>query len=88
MATQELAGFLAAIILAQKTGLIDKLLDTKNGDGGLIGPPAPPPKEDEPFIPKVGVCLTKEQYVRRWGPVSEQEYRKYIQLSGCRIIPA
>ena len=44
MATQELAGFLAAIILAQKTGLIDKILNAKNGDGGLIGPPAPPAK--------------------------------------------
>ena len=42
MATQELAGFLAAIILAQKTGLIDKILNA----------------------------------------------REYIQLSGCRIIPA
>jgi len=88
MATQELAGFLAAVILAQKTGLIDKIFNAKNGDGGLIGPPAPPPKEDEPVLPDSGVCLTKAQYVKRWGPVTEQEYREYIQLSGCRIIPA
>jgi hypothetical protein len=90
MATQELAGFLAAIILAQRTGLIDKLLDTKNGDGGLIGPPAPPPKDDLPPDDSdqfSNVCLTKEQYDRRYGKASEQEYREYIKLSGCEIIP-
>jgi len=85
MATQELAGFLAAIILAQKTGLINKILDAKNGDGGLIGPPAPPPKdtEDKYQYPPEGVCYSKAQYIHKWGPVTEKEYREYIQMSGC-----
>lgn len=86
MATQELAGFLAAIILAQKTGLIDKIINAKNGevpiDPGLIKPPPPEPKK--PFIDS-GVCLTKREYVDQWGPVTEKEYREYIQMSGCRI---
>jgi len=85
MATQELAGFLAAIIFASKTGLIDKFINAKNGDGGLIGPPVPPPKdtEDKFQYPPEGVCYSKAQYVHRWGPVTEKEYREYINLSGC-----
>jgi len=88
MATQELAGFAAALIFASKTGLLDKFIKTKNGDGGPYGPPEPPQEDDKPVFPDSGVCLTKAQYVKRWGPVTEQEYRQYIQMSGCRVIPA
>lgn len=88
MATQELAGFLAMILLASKTGLIKKITNTENGNGGPYGSPEPPQEEDKPVFPDSGVCLTKAQYVKRWGPVTEQEYREYIQMSGCRIIPA
>jgi len=91
MATQELAGFLAAVIFAQKTGLIDRVFKAEKAqNGGLIGPPAPDddlPKDDTQDDYNPYVCLTFRQYENRYGKATQQEYQEYIKLSGCELIP-
>jgi len=85
MATQELAGFAAALIFASKTGLLDKFIKTKNGNGGPYGPPEPPQEDDKPPILS-GECLSSANYFKLYPDHSNKDYQLYLKISGCRTI--